>query len=204
MNVTEAPPASAIPAAAPARQDGSDFETFLKMLTAQMRNQDPLNPVENTDFAVQLATFSTVEQAVRTNDLLERLLGQGGGALGDPAGWLGLEAPVEGPAAFSGAPLALALPEGAEGLVVRDAAGQVAARSAVPPSGGTLEWASDLPPGEYTFWTEHAAEGAAPEERPVPVFRRVVEVVAGPDGAEIVTADGLRWPASRVEALRGG
>ena len=51
----------------------SDFETFLKMLTVQMENQDPLNPVDSADYAVQLATFSSVEQQVRTNDLLSSL-----------------------------------------------------------------------------------------------------------------------------------
>jgi hypothetical protein len=55
---------------------GSDFETFLKMLTTQMKNQDPLNPVESSEYAVQLATFSSVEQQVLTNDLLTRLIGQ--------------------------------------------------------------------------------------------------------------------------------
>jgi hypothetical protein len=54
----------------------SDFDTFLKMLTTQMQNQDPLNPMESTDFAVQLATFSGVEQQVLTNDLLKDLNGQ--------------------------------------------------------------------------------------------------------------------------------
>ena len=42
----------------------SDFQTFLTMLTTQLQNQDPLNPVESSDFAVQLATFSGVEQQV--------------------------------------------------------------------------------------------------------------------------------------------
>ena len=51
----------------------SDFETFLKMLTTQLQNQDPLDPVKSEDFAVQLATFSGVEQQVLTNDLLESL-----------------------------------------------------------------------------------------------------------------------------------
>ena len=55
----------------PSGQISSDFETFLKMLTVQMKNQDPLNPVESTDYATQLATFSGVEQAVLTNDLLK-------------------------------------------------------------------------------------------------------------------------------------
>lgn len=36
----------------------SDFETFLRMLTTQLQNQDPLKPMESTEFAVQLATFS--------------------------------------------------------------------------------------------------------------------------------------------------
>jgi len=45
----------------------SDFETFLRMLTVQMQNQDPLNPVDSSDYAVQLATFSSVEQQVQTN-----------------------------------------------------------------------------------------------------------------------------------------
>ncbi len=39
----------------------ADFETFLKMLTVQMQNQDPLNPVDSSDYATQLATFSGVE-----------------------------------------------------------------------------------------------------------------------------------------------
>ena len=41
-------------------------------------NQDPLDPVKSEDFAVQLATFSGVEQQVLTNDLLESLLAQNG------------------------------------------------------------------------------------------------------------------------------
>ena len=64
----------------PARQNpparsalASDFDTFLRMLTTQMQNQDPLNPIDSTDYATQLATFSGVEQQVRTNSLLADL-----------------------------------------------------------------------------------------------------------------------------------
>lgn len=70
---------SAPPAASGARgQISSDFQTFLKMLTAQIQNQDPLNPTPSDEFAVQLATFSSVEQQVRTNDLLVALGAQFG------------------------------------------------------------------------------------------------------------------------------
>ncbi len=54
----------------------SDFDTFLKMLKVQMENQDPLNPTDSSEYAQQLATFSGVEQAVLTNDLLTALMVQ--------------------------------------------------------------------------------------------------------------------------------
>ena len=62
-----------------AKAISSDFETFLKMLTVQMQNQDPLNPVDSSDYAVQLATFSGVEQQAQTNDLLKGLTALDGG-----------------------------------------------------------------------------------------------------------------------------
>ncbi len=50
----------------------SDYETFLRMLTTQLQNQDPMNPMESDDFAMQLATFSGVEQQVKTNEIPDR------------------------------------------------------------------------------------------------------------------------------------
>ena len=55
---------------------GTDFDTFLKMLTSQLKNQNPLNPMEGTEFAVQLATFSGVEQQAQTNKLLAQMVAQ--------------------------------------------------------------------------------------------------------------------------------
>ena len=51
----------------------SDFETFLQMLTAQARYQDPLEPIDSSEYASQLAQFSMVEQQVLSNDLLTSL-----------------------------------------------------------------------------------------------------------------------------------
>ena len=57
------------------KQNGSnDFETFLTLLTAQMRNQDPLKPMDSTAFVAQLASFSTVEQQIETNAKLDKIL----------------------------------------------------------------------------------------------------------------------------------
>lgn len=51
-----------------------DYEAFLKLLTAQLRNQDPLAPMDASQFMAQLAQLSTVEQGVKTNDTLKQVL----------------------------------------------------------------------------------------------------------------------------------
>src|SRR3546814_4876863 len=45
----------------------TDYETFLRLLTAQLRHQDPLSPADPTQFVSQLATFTQVEQSLLTN-----------------------------------------------------------------------------------------------------------------------------------------
>ena len=51
-----------------------DYEAFLKLLVAQLKNQDPAKPTDSNEFMAQLASFSSVEQQVRTNDKLDALL----------------------------------------------------------------------------------------------------------------------------------
>ncbi|MBP8985344.1 MAG: flagellar hook assembly protein FlgD [Syntrophobacterales bacterium] len=48
-------------------------DVFLKMLIAQLKNQDPLNPLSGADFAAQLAQFSSVEQLINVSSQLESL-----------------------------------------------------------------------------------------------------------------------------------
>lgn len=43
-------------------------DEFLKLLITQLRHQDPLNPMEGTEFASQLAEFNSVEQLINLND----------------------------------------------------------------------------------------------------------------------------------------
>jgi flagellar basal-body rod modification protein FlgD len=58
--------------AAPSKTSGVDplatENTFLKLLVAQLRNQDPLNPADGTQFVAQLAQFSQLEQSVQMKD----------------------------------------------------------------------------------------------------------------------------------------
>lgn len=54
-----------------------DFNTFLKVLTAQLSNQDPLNATDTNQFTQELVQFSQVEQQISTNDKLTQLVNQG-------------------------------------------------------------------------------------------------------------------------------
>jgi flagellar basal-body rod modification protein FlgD len=49
-------------------------ETFLKLLTTQLRNQDPLSPMDSTQFTQQIVQMTGVEQQLLTNDLLKSLV----------------------------------------------------------------------------------------------------------------------------------
>lgn len=51
-----------------------DYQSFLKLLVAELKNQDPTKPMDSTDFVAQLATFSQVEQSLQTNTKLDDLL----------------------------------------------------------------------------------------------------------------------------------
>lgn len=50
------------------------FDEFLKLLTTQLQNQDPTAPMDSEKFTQQLTQFSAVEQAIRTNAQLGRLI----------------------------------------------------------------------------------------------------------------------------------
>ncbi|MBU1345124.1 MAG: flagellar hook capping protein [Proteobacteria bacterium] len=55
------------------KEDALGRDVFLKMLVAQLQNQDPLNPMDGTDFSAQLAQFSQLEQLITLNDSMESL-----------------------------------------------------------------------------------------------------------------------------------
>lgn len=55
-------------------QLAQNFDNFLRLLTTQMSNQDPLAPLDATEFIAQLAQFTGVEQAINTNVKLAELI----------------------------------------------------------------------------------------------------------------------------------
>lgn len=51
-----------------------DKDAFLKLFTVQLKNQDPLNPMDSTAFLAQMAQFSTVEQLYNVNTNLTSMI----------------------------------------------------------------------------------------------------------------------------------
>lgn len=211
------------PAQPPAPESGrgvvsSDFETFLVMLTAQIQNQDPLNPVDSADYAVQLATFSGVEQQVLTNELL-RQMDRGGAedtaasGLLELAGWVGLEAQTEGGTGFSGDPIEFAVAPPADTqwaqLLLRDSVGREVRALAVKPGDGSVTWDGKTGDGArakngiYTAELHIYRGGEQPPEiLPVTSFAPIVEVRQGAGGHEVVLEGGRVMRPEDIQALR--
>ena len=110
-----------------------NFETFLTLLTAQLKNQDPLSPLDGNQFTQQLVQMSSVEQQLLSNDLLKTLVantsGRTGG-FGDPVDMIGKVVTAESAEAgltADGAAWGYELPKGASKatLEIKNAVGQV-------------------------------------------------------------------------------
>lgn len=65
---------AAATAAAPASKLNADFNMFLKMLTTQMQNQDPLSPMDTSQYTQQLVQYSQVEQSMEQSTTLKSIL----------------------------------------------------------------------------------------------------------------------------------
>jgi flagellar basal-body rod modification protein FlgD len=192
---------------------GSDFNTFLKMLTVQMQNQDPLNPLEATDYAVQLATFSGVEQQVRANQLLTQMSGQFSVmGMAQLAGWVGQEARTSAPVQYDGNPITLSPNPAARAdaavLVVTDAKGAVVARETLPIGTAPYQWlgadaaGNPLPPGRYSLSLESRLGEETLRTDPVEAYHPILEVRRNADGVRLVLRGGVEVDAATVTALR--
>lgn len=192
---------------------GSDFETFLRMLTTQLKNQDPLNPANASDFAVQLATFSSVEQQVLTNDLLTGLSGQMGQmGMAQLASWVGMEARAPIPARFDGFPVTiqprpLATADEAR-LTIRNADGDVVQTLTIPVSDESYVWTGrdatgqSLPPGLYQFTVDSYSQGEVQDSSVPDVYARIIEARLEAGKTVLLMEGGASINADAVTALR--
>lgn len=191
----------------------SDFEVFLQMLTAQAEYQDPLEPIDSSEYAAQLAQFSMVEQQVSTNDLLEQMLTSFGTSdMSGAANWIGLEALVTGPVSYTGSPITVSPnpPVAADTveLVVYNAQGSEVQRRTMPTSAEPFVWdglsdsGTPLPHGEYTLKIESRANGEALAEDPALSYTRVTEARIENGTTLLVLQSGYMIEAANVIGLR--
>ncbi|MCK5750276.1 MAG: flagellar hook assembly protein FlgD [Oricola sp.] len=76
MTAVDATGSSTAASAATAKTSAAtvDYQSFLKLLVAELKNQDPTEPMDATQYMAQLASFSNVEQNIQTNNKLDDIL----------------------------------------------------------------------------------------------------------------------------------
>lgn len=192
----------------------SDFETFLKMLTTQMQNQDPMEPTDSTEFTAQLAQFSAVEQQVLTNERLAALsLQMSSLSSAGLASWIGMEARVAGLAHFDGSaavevyPMANDKAEEAY-LIVKDEDGKEIDRVKIDPKAETVKWdglddkGKPFPEGNYVFQTESKAEGKVLDTVLAESYTLVKEAQASTGGMVLIGNGGAKYLTSDIVGIR--
>ena len=207
---TTQPPATAVK---PKSVISSDFETFLQMLTTQARYQDPLEPIDSSEYSAQLAQFSMVEQQVLSNDLLTALSAQlSGGGISQIASWIGMEARTTAPAEFNGTPITV-LPTPAAGadraeLVTYNAQGAEVQRGLIPVSDEPVQWAgvsstgAAFPSGNYSFKVESFKAGELINETEAATYSRITEARIEEGATHLILAGGSKISTTDVTALR--
>lgn len=187
-----------------------DFNTFLTLLTTQLRNQDPSQPMDANQLTQQLVQFATVEQQMNTNQTLERMLSlQQAGQMADAASLVGRDVSVAGDVLpLQDRRAQVNLP--AAGLArtaqieVRDNAGTLLRRSEVSLGAAATSWAWDgrdqrgaqRSDGAYRLTVSaRAADGSAAPISPT-VTGRVTGV--GREGNDLV----LRMGAANIDFSR--
>ena len=169
-----------------------NFDTFLTILTAQIQNQDPLEPMDSSQFTEQLVQFSGVEQQIRVNSQLETLIKNSNSSTGAMlSGYLGQEAEINSAGAhFTGEPIhwRYSLPNDAASttVTVTDADGKVVYSQTGEKAAGThdFEWDGDLIGGgtaalDKPYYISVVAEDA--NKKAITPYHSLVTTVTGVD-----------------------
>lgn len=201
--------------ATPAADSGllADYNLFLKLLTTQMTNQDPLDPMDTSEYTQQLVQYSQVEQSIqqtgRLNDILGQLALQ---QMSQASSYIGREArfdsPVSGlgdaPAHWTyyvdGTPAAMT-------ATIKDSSGKVVNTVKLDAeSQGTYKWdgtladGSKVEDGAYTLSVEATDSAGNKLDTTINSVAIVSDVVT--DGTNIMLGvNGIRMSASGLVAI---
>lgn len=192
-----------------------NFDTFLSLLTTQLKNQDPLSPMDSTQFTQQLVQMTGVEQQLLTNDLLEKLVSNTGSGVSTAVSLIGKEVRASSDAAAlkgGKAEWSYNLDRAATDvkLEILDANGRVV-RTIAPTDNKagehTLTWdgkatgGAELADGTYTL--KVTAKDSAGSTVPANVFRDgLVTGVEQKDGSTYLTVNGVQIPWDELVRIR--
>lgn len=119
-----------------------DFDTFLNLLVTQLKNQDPLEPLDTHEFTAQLVQFASVEQAIATNENLEKMMeADRNSAISTAAGYIGKFVQAEGDSArlkdgVASFTYELTKPAHQVEVVITDDLGQIVYKGSAPKEAG--------------------------------------------------------------------
>lgn len=213
-------PSTAVSAATPASATSgalaklsSDSNTFLKLLTTQMQNQDPLKPMDTSEYTQQLVQFSQVEQSIQQNQSLKDILAKlSSNDLSNAAAMIGktasFDSSIAGLGPNGGTSWRYTLDRPAQSLVatVSDAAGNTVTTRSIDPAGGRFNWdgtddrGQRATPGTYTL--SLAAVDAAGSTVPAGIWAQgVVAEVSVDQGKLTLLANGQKYGIASLAQL---
>jgi flagellar basal-body rod modification protein FlgD len=199
--VTSSPPTATSESRATLSQN---FDTFLTLLTAQLANQDPLDPVDSAQFTEQLVQYSQVEQQISTNDQLAELLSSIAiSNASSGVAFIGRTAQIDSDVASlsDGAAQWTFDVTGAEGdvqLSVIDERGRVVRSQTVGAAAGaqTFEWdgrstsGATLPDGPYRLAVKAVDADGEAVEPSIHVHAKITGLAPSSDGMRYLTDSG--------------
>jgi flagellar basal-body rod modification protein FlgD len=191
-----------------------NFDTFLQLLTTQLQNQDPLNPMDSNQFTQQLVEFSQVEQQINTNTNLSSLISLTEGNAGSAAvSYLGKDVTItNGNAALINGETSwnynLGAAAQATQLTVTNSSGQVVYTGSGDTAAGsnTFSWngednnGNQLPDGTYTLAVSATDSSGNPIQSSVS-STGVVSEVSFQNGLPVLMIGTMAVPISQVSSV---
>ena len=202
--------------AAALRSLTEDFDTFLTLLTTQLENQDPLSPMDSTEFTNQLVQFSSLEQQITQTGKLDDLLASQTAAQNAAAvGYLGKTVQANAPfteLANGSATIPYEIPVGASevSLAVIDSGGQLARVESLDPNDLTGEFVWDgvdsngiqLSDGTYGVSLLAVDGDGNPMDGTKTFFTATAQEIIVENGAITLQVGGVAVPLSDVISVK--
>ncbi|ABI77589.1 putative basal-body rod modification protein FlgD [Hyphomonas neptunium ATCC 15444] len=193
---------------------GSEYNSFIKLLTAQVRNQDPMSPMDSTQFVEQLATFSSLEQLVNSNTALSSIASMIGDLNGLMASqWLGEDVTFASsfmPYTGSEATFSYEAPEGAtkSTLTVKDSEGNAVWTETLDADETVFSWDGQLTNGGtatkdemYEFVIDYYEDNSFKGTAVPNVITKVTDIVSDGGTLRLGTASGLTVDLAQARRL---